>query len=102
MSEQKGKHGGARANSGGARPGAGRPPRPPAATDTSDPTAFLVSVMVGAVLPSPAQLTAAIALARLKAAPVGDKKARATEASATVATGRFATRPPPPRLLGKD
>ena len=102
MTEPKGKHGGPRANSGGARLGAGRPPRPPAATDTSDPTAFLTAVMVGSVLPSTAQLTAAIALARLKAAPVAGKRAAATENAATVATGRFSARPAPLRLLGKD
>ena len=99
MSEQKGKHGGARANSGGARLGAGRPPRPPAATVTTDPTEFLTAVMVGLIIPSVPQLHAATTLAKLKAKPVDGKKARATESAAAVATGRFSARPAPLKLV---
>ena len=99
MSEQKGKHGGPRANSGGARLGAGRPPRPPVATDTSDATAFLTAVMMGEIIPSVQQLSAATTLAKLKANPVGGKKARATESAATAATGRFSARPRPLKLV---
>ena len=55
--------------------------------------------MTGAVNPSPAQLSAATTLAKLKANPAGGKKARATESAASVATGRFAARPRPLKLV---
>ena len=55
--------------------------------------------MVGAVIPSPAQLHAATTLAKLTASPVAGKKARAVESAATVATGRFSPRPAPLKLV---
>ena len=97
MSGKKGMRG-----SGGARPGAGRKPKPPMPTVDSDPVAFLTSVMLGDTLPSPQQLHAATTLARLKASPVGGKKALQTETAATVASGRFSARPAPLKLVGPD
>ena len=97
MAGVKGMQGG-----GGARPGSGGKPRPPAATAATDPTEFLVQVMLGKIVPSVSQLRAATTLAKLKASPVAGKKAAATEHAATVATGRFSARPAPLKLVGTD
>ena len=58
--------------------------------------------MVGAVIPSPAQLHAATTLAKLKASPVGGKKEQKNEAAAAISTGRFSARPRPLKLVGAD
>ena len=97
MAGVKGMKGG-----GGPRPGSGRKPRPTAATTTTDATAFLTAVMTGEIIPSVPQLHAATTLAKLKASAVGGKKGQATEAAATIATGRFSARPAPLKLVGTD
>ena len=53
---------------GGARPGSGRKPRPPAPTPTDDPKEFLRQVMTGVIVPSIPQLDAAKALLRAQIA----------------------------------
>ena len=108
--------GGPRANSGGARPGAGRPKKAPAHADVAaafvtamqkiaadtkaeqgTPLAFLLSVMRGDVAPTPEQLKAAIAAApfvHLKQGEGGKKEQRQTEAE-SIASGKFGARQPP-------
>ncbi len=77
---------------GGARPGAGRKPRPVAVVKFDDPRDFLTAVMRGDFVPTPCQLDAAKALARVIAA--GKKEQAADKAKAATA-GRFAPKAPP-------
>ena len=72
---------------GGRRAGAGRPPRPPALNDIADPIELLGAIARGELIPSVAQLQAAIALARLQAKP--GKREAARQRSAQAAAGRF-------------
>lgn len=102
---------GVKGRSGGARPGAGRKPRPPATTAApeppqfdgepapSDAREFLTKVMRGQIVPSVPQLEAAKLLARLEAAPAGGKKA-AKQGDAEKAAGKFGARPAPLKVVG--
>lgn len=97
---------------GGARPGAGRKPKPPQTTVApevapeptgqqvdgeplpTDAKEFLAKVMRGLIVPSIPQLEAAKLLARLESTPVGGKKEQRQEAARKVAS-RFAAAAPP-------
>ena len=105
-------HGGARANSGGARPGAGRKPKgyvapPPPTPDIPEtdlePLEFLRRVMLGKIEPTPMQLTAGIAAARLVHGPVAvskvGKKVERQTAAKTASGGKFKAAAPPPLLV---
>ena len=103
---------GVKGRSGGARPGAGRKPRPPQDKALpeppqqpdgeplpSDAKEFLVKVMRGQVVPSVPQLEAAKLLARLEAAPAGGKKQQQAEQAGKVAS-KFGARPAPLKVVG--
>lgn len=92
MEEVKRGRGGPRANSGGARPGAGRPKTKPFVTAERDPLEFLLDVMQGEIEPSPSQLKAAISAAAYTHAKVGEggKKEKAQERAEETAQGKFA------------
>lgn len=77
---------------GGARPGAGRKPKPAQLTEITDPAEFLQAVMVGRIVPSVAQLDAAKALLRVQST---GKKAMTVDRAKEAAKGRFAPQQPP-------
>lgn len=89
--------GGPRPNSGGARPGAGRPKKKPepiatVAARQDDPKAFLLTVMNDATADGKLRVDAAKALMpymheRKGAAAVGGKKAQAEQAAQTAERG---------------
>jgi len=83
---------GVKGKSGGARPNAGRKPKPPTLAEGKDAVEFLSQVMQGLIDPSPAQLEAAKALVRL--ADDG-KKAQRQQAAEKVSTGKFGAAEPP-------
>lgn len=89
---------GVKGKCGGARPGAGRPRKPTVPVSDDDPLDFLLRVMRGDVVPSTAQLTAAVAAARLKHQDAG-KKLRAAEKAKQAAAGKFAPAPPPKLIV---
>jgi len=84
---------GVKGKSGGARPNAGRKPKPPTLAEGKDAVEFLAQVMQGLIDPSPAQLEAAKALVRLVADD--GKKARRQQAAEKVSTGKFGAAEPP-------
>lgn len=102
---------GVKGRSGGARPGAGRKPRPPQDKALAEPPlsadgvplpsdakGFLLKVMLGQVVPSVPQLEAAKLLARLEAAPVGKKQQQVDQAGKVA--GKFGARPAPLKVVG--
>lgn len=93
---------GVRGRSGGARPGAGRKPKPTVVVDAGmAPLEFLRGVMVGAIDARPEQLKAAIAAARyMHAPPTSGVKAEAAERAKKAGSGgRFGARTAPPLAL---
>ncbi len=89
---------GVKGRSGGARPGAGRPPKQPDAQPVAmDPLAFLEAVMRGSIDPTGAQLKAAIAAAKFRHAVPGvnGKKGDAAKLAEDAAGGKFGARPAP-------
>lgn len=94
---------GVKGRSGGARAGAGRPPKRPCMTVQRDPLEFLLDVMEGRVDPSPAQMQAAIAAAQYMHAKAGSdgKKGQRKQAAAEVAGGKFKASEPPRLALVK-
>ncbi len=101
MAGVKGKSGGPRKNAGGARPGAGRKPKPKAAPvvvdgDGSDMLKLLQDIALGHVDASAVQVRAAIAAVQYTHAKVGEggKKEQRQEEAKKVA-GRFAAAAPP-------
>ncbi len=102
MAGVKGRSGGPRANSGGARPGAGRPPNPPIEghiDPTDDPEEFLRRVMNDNSVDLKVRVDSAKALqtgALRRAEAIGKKvgKQKAAEAVA----GKFTPGAPPQRL----
>ena len=100
MAGVAGKSGGPRKNSGGARPGAGRKPKPPTivqvAQSHDDPAAFLVSVMNDAGADAKLRVDAAKALMPYKHARLGEggKKEQRQKEAEKVA-GRFSAGVPP-------
>lgn len=78
---------------GGARPGAGRKPKPPCVTGERDPLEFLLDVMQGNVAANAAQVKAAIAAApyvHQKRGDGGKKDRAAADAKKAAAGGKFA------------
>lgn len=95
---------GVKGRSGGARPGAGRPPKPkpePAVTPGMEPLAFLEGVMQGLIEATPLQVRAAIAAAQYRHTKTGDggKKDAAAEAAKKASVGKFAAAAPPLRVV---
>lgn len=98
---------GVKGRSGGARPGAGRPPKLAAAVVATpdpetavfdDPLEFLKAAMAGRIIPTLVQLDAAKAAIRYThAAPAagGKKEQAAARAKTAAAAGKFANRRPP-------
>lgn len=97
MAGMKGRSGGARANSGGTRPGAGRPPKPPVLLDMGqhdDPKAFLLAVMSHAGVDMRLRIDAAKCLLRY-----AGKKAQAADAAKRAGQGKYAAAKPPLKLI---
>lgn len=100
---------GVKGRSGGARPGAGRKPKPkeppkqPEQAASRDPLEFLLDVMQGAIAPTREQMRAAIAATQYKHPKKGDagKKEGATEKAKAAASGKFGSSQPP-RLIASN
>ncbi|MBP6008060.1 MAG: hypothetical protein KA740_10185 [Rhodoferax sp.] len=96
-------HGGPRANSGGARAGAGRPKSPPVLVDlptTNDPLAFLLSVMGNPAIDLRLRLDAAKTLMPFQHPKAGEGvKDQAKAAAKKAASGRFSSASPPLRVV---
>lgn len=92
---------GVKGKSGGARPGAGMKPKAPAPFDGDDPMEFLIGVMQGKINPSPSQLRAATAAARIKNSATGAKRKQQEKANQTATNGRLAPSGPP-RLVANN
>lgn len=90
---------GVKGKSGGARPGAGRKPKPEPETvvvGQRDPLAFLLDVMQGLVEVTPAQLRAAVAAAQyVHAKKEGGKKDEQADKAKKAGAGKFAAAQPP-------
>lgn len=103
MAGKPGRSGGSRANTGGARPGAGRKPAKPTFLDiaaTDDPRIFLSRVMANDAADMRLRLEAAKALmpfTHCKAELC--KKDQAQVAAKKAGTGRFGASPSPVRLV---
>jgi phage terminase small subunit len=101
MAGMKGRSGGPRKNAGGARPGAGRKPKPLEITvgDCGDatPLEFLESVMRNPSADDQLRVKAAIAAAQYRHPKVGDagKKDAKKDAAKDASTGRFGPAAPP-------
>lgn len=114
MSGVKGRSGGPRANSGGARKGAGRKPKaqpeeanvaglPSDSTgERKDPLQFLEDVVNDPTAPLKDRIRAAVAAAQYKHTKRhdGGKLEEAQERAEKAAKGRFGVRPPPLKLVG--
>lgn len=112
MAGVKGRSGGARANSGGPRPGSGRKPGPvpiigkneqlAKALLKNDPKAFLLAVMSDADSDSRLRMDAAKALMPFMHPKLGEggKKKLKEDAAKKVGQGRFAAAAPPLKLVG--
>lgn len=82
---------------GGARPGAGRKPKPPHVTGERDPLEFLIGVMTGEIAANATQVKAAVAACAYVHPKKGDagKKDHAADAAKRASRGKFgASRPP--------
>jgi hypothetical protein len=101
MAGKPGRSGGPRANSGGARPGAGRKPKEPEPTAERDPLQFLLDVMQGKVEASATQLRAAVAAVQYTHAKRGEggKREEQADRAKKAATGKFAAAAPPLKLV---
>ena len=104
MAGVKGRSGGPRPNSGGARPGAGRKPNPkpqPVPVAEDDMLALLVSIARGQVDATPLQVRAAIAAVQYTHTKRGDggKKDEQAEKAKKAATGKFASAAPPKLIV---
>lgn len=105
MAGVKGKSGGPRANSGGARPGAGRKPNPekakekapPAEIEECDMLTLLQNVALGRVQANALQVRAAIAAVQYTHTKRGDggKKEEDAEKAKKAGAGKFAAAAPP-------
>lgn len=103
MAGKPGRSGGSRANTGGARPGAGRKPAKPTFLDidaTDDPLIFLSRVMQNDDADMRLRLAAAIAMMPFthSKAELG-KKDQAQVAAKKAGAGRFGATSPPVRLV---
>ena len=104
MSGKPGRSGGARPNTDGACPGAGRPPSPKVTlvmTATDDPLIFLQRVMVDNEVDLKIRLAAATALMPYVYSKRSDtgKNEVAQQAAKKASTGRYASAQPPDRLV---
>lgn len=104
MTDQpKRQWGGARANSGGARPGAGRPRKPPVLAtlpQSNDPKVFLLALMNDDTLDMVLRLDAAKALMPYcHAKKVEGIKDEKSQAAHKASTGKFGASTPPVRLV---
>jgi phage terminase small subunit len=105
MAGVKGKSGGPRANSGGKRPGAGRPPKEPnlllLAKASDDPLEFLKSVWKDDTADAKLRVDAAKAALPFVHGRIGEqgKKNAKKDAAASALGGRFAPTAPPPRTV---
>ncbi len=103
MAGVKGQSGGPRANSGGARPGAGRPKKSkpaPTPLEGRDMLQLLQDIALGRVEATPIQVRAAVAAVQYTHPKKGEsgKKAEKVE-SAKAAVSKFGGVPPPPRMV---
>jgi phage terminase small subunit len=106
MAGVKGKSGGPRANSGGKRPGAGRPPKEPTllllAQASDDPLEFLKSVWKDDTADAKVRVDAAKAALPFVHGRIGEqgkKNAKKDAAAAAATSSRFAPTAPPPRTV---
>lgn len=104
MAGVKGRSGGPRANSGGARPGAGRKPKPPPVVTvdaTQDALTFLLGVMNDAGAPLQQRVRAAVAAAQYQRVKAGDggKRDAVNEAAKKAAGGGKFTPAAAPKLI---
>jgi phage terminase small subunit len=101
MAGVKGRSGGPRANSGGARSGAGRKPKekapPPPPMSERDMLQLLQDVALGKVEATALQVRAAIAAVQYTHMKKGDggKKDEQADAAKAAAKGKFAPKSPP-------
>lgn len=119
MAGVKGRSGGPRKNSGGARPGAGRKPKEKAPAEsanpqplresepaplpvTDEPLTFLLAVQNSTLVDIKTRVRAAIAAAQYKHTKRhdGGKKEEAEAKAGKAAKGRFGVRPPPLKVVG--
>jgi hypothetical protein len=96
---------GVKGRSGGARPGAGRKPKPkaaPAEVKESDMLRLLQQIAMGQVNATPIQVRAAIAAVQYTHTKRADggKKEEAAGKAKEAAGGRFGARPRPLKLVG--
>ncbi len=106
MAGVKGKSGGARINTGGARPGAGRKPKPVppiVKIEGKDMLSLLQDVALGRIEASPIQVRAAIAAVQYTHIKKGDggKKEEAAEKAKTAAAGKYGVRQGPRLVASK-
>jgi phage terminase small subunit len=106
MAGVKGKSGGPRKNSGGARPGAGRKPKPKPAPvvikdDQGDMLKLLQDIALGRIDASTIQVRAAIAAVQYTHIKKGDggKKDETQDRAKQAAGGKFAAAAPPLKLV---
>lgn len=110
MAGKPGRSGGPRANSGGARPGAGRKPKPvvpvegaPQDAEAPDMLRFLQDVALGRIEANATQVRAAVAAVQYTHTKRGDggKREEEAERARRAGSGRFAAAAPPPlKLVG--
>lgn len=104
MAGAKGRSGGLRANTGGARAGSGRKKKPPQLFEFSsngDPKAFLTAVMNDQAADVRLRVQAAKLLMPFVHVKLreGGKKEQQAEAAKRVSHGLFSLRQPPPKLV---
>jgi len=103
MAGVKGRSGGARANTGGARPGAGRKPKkvaPVKIEESADPQKFLIDLMNDPSADPRMRLDAAKALMPfMHSKPGTGKKEERAQAAKKAGAGKFAPVAPPLRLV---
>ncbi|MFC0399238.1 hypothetical protein [Paraburkholderia rhizosphaerae] len=103
MAGVKGRSGGPRANSGGVRPGAGRPKKSkpaPTPLEERDMLQLLQDIALGRVDATPIQVRAAVEAVRYTHARKGESGKKAEKAeSAKAAASKFGGVPPPPRMI---
>ena len=105
MAGVKGKSGGPRINAGGARPGAGRPPKPkaePVLVEGTDMLSLLQDIALGRIESTPLQVRAAVAAVQYTHAKKGEggKKEEAA-GKAQKAASKFGTTAAPLKLVAR-
>lgn len=106
MAGVKGKSGGPRKNAGGARSGAGRPPKPkpePVPIPETDMLSLLQDIALGRTEASNIQVRAAIAAVQYTHTKKGDggKKDEAADKAKAAAAGKYAARSGPRLVSSK-